>query len=265
MARILYHYTSIDALLNGIIVNESKNNKDVCLWATHSEYLNDKTEIKYSRDIIIDEIMKFQNGKYQEIFNYYNDLVFEETFILSFSEAIDSIPMWSMYGKNGNGISLGFQFYEDDERIAECKYLNENEVTQEIQSKLNQMELSPPKVNELYSEQQLLIYNELYYKKFTIKPPSFKYEKEFRMFIDPSSTAEQQFGDFGPHSQINFRISNNMLIPYYKWYFPKQELSEIIIGPIENYTLAEKSLRLFLDKHGFSHTIIKKSACPLRT
>ncbi|MBQ4126552.1 MAG: hypothetical protein IJD72_01100, partial [Alistipes sp.] len=42
---LLYYYTDIDALLNGIIVKDPKENKEICLWATRCTHLNDKNEL----------------------------------------------------------------------------------------------------------------------------------------------------------------------------------------------------------------------------
>ena len=45
----LYHYTSIEALLNGIIVNNPSEGKEICLWASNCEYMNDPDEVKTGR------------------------------------------------------------------------------------------------------------------------------------------------------------------------------------------------------------------------
>lgn len=38
--KILYHYTSIDALFGGIIVKDNPQpNKEICLWATNCLYI----------------------------------------------------------------------------------------------------------------------------------------------------------------------------------------------------------------------------------
>ena len=46
MSSGLYHYTSIEALYNGIIQQDCKLGQEICLRATNVLYLNDKEEIK---------------------------------------------------------------------------------------------------------------------------------------------------------------------------------------------------------------------------
>ena len=62
----VYCYTDIDALLNGIIVNSPKENKEICLWATKWSHFNDPSELKAGL----------------ELFTQVSDLDFEVEFIV---------------------------------------------------------------------------------------------------------------------------------------------------------------------------------------
>ena len=260
--NIIYHYTSIDALLNGILVIEPKQYEEICLWATHSDYLNDKTEIKFSSKLIDNKIKKFCNGKFYQTYNEIKELENDkEIHILSFSKTVDSIPMWSMYGKNGKGIMLGFNFYSDDLEI-KCSYLDKKDLSAYLDVIINKLlqYSNEDKVN--FESIKILV--ELYMQRFAIKSKHFEYEKEIRMIINPNNTLEQTIDDSIPYSQVNFRIKDNILTPYFKYYFSKNELVELWIGPTQNKKLSNNSLRKYLDKYGFSHTKIINSSCPLR-
>jgi len=89
--KMIYHYTSIDALVNGIIHSD----KEICLWATHCEYLNDPN------DTYIGKMLLLENEDIKciitDIFPEKNILT--TSYIISFSETEDCLPMWNMYAK----------------------------------------------------------------------------------------------------------------------------------------------------------------------
>lgn len=263
--KIIYHYTSLDALLNGIIVKEPVMFNEICMWATHSYFLNDKSEIKYSSELIDDKIKNYCNGKFYQSYIDIKELIDEkEIHILSFSNTIDSLPMWSMYGKQGEGIILGFDYDLIDLRSIKCNYIEQKDLNQFIDAIINKLPISENEDNETKIKQNEIL-AELYYQRFAIKSKCFEYEEEIRLIINPNTTLEQIFNESNPHLQLNFRINDNILIPYFKYYFQKASLVELWIGPTVNQTLSANSLRKYLDKYGFNHTKIRYSDCPLRT
>lgn len=50
--KIVYQYTNIEALFNGIIVKNPILNKEICLWASNCEYMNDPDEVRTGRKFI---------------------------------------------------------------------------------------------------------------------------------------------------------------------------------------------------------------------
>ena len=110
--ELLYHYTNVEALFNGILVNNPSSDKNaISLFATDSEYLNDTNEIHYGNlqiDAMISDpfaeefIVTKDVKKYEDI----------QHFVTSFSRAKDILPMWATYGKRGSGIALGFDSME---------------------------------------------------------------------------------------------------------------------------------------------------------
>ena len=262
--NIIYHYTSLDALFNGILVTNPEKFKEICMRATHSDYLNDKSEIKFSSELIDNKMKKFCAGKFYESYIEIKEVIDEkEIHILSFSKTKDSLPMWSMYGKQGKGIMLGFDFQSDDLKF-KCNYLDEKDLSTFLDEIINKL-LNYENEDSRIKFKQPEILAELYNQRFAIKSKCFEYEKEIRMIINPNMTIEQIFNESHPHSQIDFTVKDNILTPYFKFYFPKETLVELWIGPTQNPTLSANSLRKYLDKYGFNHTKIRYSDCPLRT
>jgi len=110
----LYHYTTIESLVEGIIPKD--NDDKLTFWATHCDYMNDPQEMKADFERLDNDYSHIT-----AIGNLYAALVDEKNekgrkiddiFLLSFSEKKDFLPMWSMYGKNGNGIVLEFEKFK---------------------------------------------------------------------------------------------------------------------------------------------------------
>ena len=260
----LYHYTSIEALLNGIIVNNPSEGKEICLWASNCEYMNDPDEVKTGRRFA-EKIFGISQPDFKKSLLKSEEKIREKLFITSFSSTKDCLPMWRMYGNNCYGISLGF-----DAKIIldmckgviyQCLYID-NKYRRELNTLFNNV--SNADCNTQNDFKQVLermalalldnISNFVYlfvFAMFLAKNPYYSYEKECRLFL----IAEQN---------IEFRHRNNLIIPYIKYYLPKSALKEIWIGPANDMARVTKSLKKYLDYMGFGHVVIKKSQIPYR-
>jgi len=276
--KIIYQYTNIEALFNGIIVEKpKKTNKEICLWASHYMYLNDPSEIaigqKYVEEILSQYfIEKDDNDSNNDSINNAN------CFITSFSTTIDSLPMWSMYGKSGAGIALGFDrdiiHKESESFLYKCVYLDK-EIRDKIASfcESNRIEKIPGKtfnfllgigllaflyksfkdekpIKESIADEEILLL--LQFMMFA-KDPAYKYENEVRLILSDKD------------SKVKYRCQNNLIIPYLENFFPKKALKEIWVGPTNDMGRTVKSLETYLNHMGFSGIEIKKSEVPYRT
>ena len=143
---LIYHYTNASALL-GMFKNCSKENPYITMWATHALYLNDPTEYEYGkekcydilpileekmgipvesristmRDMYITEMSKLRDFISS---TRPNSIQYGTPYLISFSKSEDSLPMWSNYAQNGNGIAIGFNPDKLSEyiKIKDCKY-----------------------------------------------------------------------------------------------------------------------------------------------
>ena len=278
--KTIYQYTNIEALFNGIIVKEPKKKDDeICLWASHYMYLNDPTEIEIGQKCFEENLGHCIEGNNN---NAKNDTINDsEYFITSFSTTIDSLPMWSMYGRNGSGIALGFdkdilRKEGNEVFLYKCVYLDKD-VKDNIASfcenyKGEKLTKEDSKILGIFVIIVLLV--ALYLETKTEKPfkellddsdimylflfmmfakdPAYNYENEIRLLLQPDK------------DKIKYRCQNNLIIPYIENFFPKKALKEIWIGPTNDMERTEKSLRLYLDNKGFSDVKIYRSKVPYR-
>lgn len=273
-AKILYHYTSIEALFGGIIVKDRPNpNKEICLWASNCRYMNDPKE--FSTGIrLAHEMLDIPSN---ESIQVASEQIKEYIYIISFSSAVDCLPMWGMYGQNGQGLALGFDttVIKTNFILSKCVYAtdeNKKWLKEEI-SKLKhvpndwwkQLEVENILSNFFESFGNLL---GVYILLWSLgKHPAYEYEKEeraiFQIMKDVHNQDTQDFSE--PNKKtIKYRLRGNLIVPYIELYLPKSALKEIWIGPNNDMKRAVQSLRTYLDYMGFNEVEIKQSKVPYR-
>lgn len=263
--KIIYHYTNIPALFNGIL---SEN--DICLWATNAQYMNDPQEICFGHKLVSYTILdKESDNEFEKTKNEF----IKNSFITSFSYKNDFLPMWSMYGENGAGISLGFNselLTNANQILLNCVYFsktNHDEIVEYL------MKVEEPMLSSIFNLKKIKTQNLPKKEKFEIlknsshdllfyvlynivtivaaKNSAYSYEEEVRLMnLNPTN--------------IKFRKQENIIVPYIEQHFPKDALQEIIIGPTNNMEQSESSLRTYLDNLGYKHVTIKRSEVPYR-
>lgn len=237
-----YHYTSLDALINGIIGQNPEPQKEICLWATHSQYMNDPSEFSMGISLIdsMYDILGINNNTdLQQKWSCTKEF-YKSCFLTCFSENADSLPMWNMYGNNGQGVALEFHKgmpEVDNEYILKCEYTPDS-IIQRIKD-------LKPKGTEYIATYIALL-------PFILKHSAYQYENEIRYVSN------------FPNIPTHFRCKNGKLILYKKVYLEKGLLKSVTIGPSANSELLENSLRLFLNERGFENIPIKKSIIPYR-
>lgn len=240
--KYLYHYTTIDALVNGIIVPSPKNGEEICLRATHNQYMNDPLEFQWGVSLLenISAELEKKGIDIKQVKDFFEGYK-KNFYFLCFSEQSDCLPMWTMYGGNGHGVSLKFgkfQQTEQNEWLVKCEY------------DLNKI---LPRYSELLQVNQIAAFTYLALTPFMLKHVAYSYEKETR-FV----------GTF-PYILTKYRYKNGLAIPYKEIVAEKDVLESIVIGPAADQDTIEKSLRKFLDDHKFNHVMIERSRIPYRT
>lgn len=251
MNEFVYHYTTLSAI-PGII-----GKKCLCFWATHRAFLNDPQEGIFGRSILKDILPGFSYCD-----NY-------ETFILSLSANINSIPMWTSYADGGKGVALKLStkvlldvrpainitpcFYGREARLEAQKMVDMTklgiiDLRQDSNSPDNPIN-NKSKTEEIRSYTQMRMYINLLN---SIKEEYYRYEEEFRIYNGAT-----------PDS-VKFRERKDVLIPYIEMSFPKQVLSEIIIGPANSKELASSSITQLLKYRDYNNVLVTKSRMQFR-
>lgn len=257
-AKILYHYTSVEALFGGIIVKDSPQpNKEICLWGTNCLYMNDPEELNTGMQLA-HEILGIPSDESIQVLK---DRVKDNVYIISFSSAIDCLPMWRMYGKNGHGLAIGFDttVLETTFSLSKCVYATETN-KEWLKSEISRLMDEPkdwwkqPKGENILSK---ILENAgtvlgVYILLWVLgKNSSYEYEQEIRCF-------------FPEENGIKYRLRDSLIVPYVEQYLPKSAIKEIWIGPTNDMDRATRSLRTYLDHMGFNEVEIKQSKVPYR-
>lgn len=216
---ILYHYCSVDALLN-ILSKKS-------LWLSDSSKTNDKQEIFWLLSNIVMIIDNTIEALIKEFIPELSDcsallslLLKEATsgyekaenikakkFLTCFSEDRDLLSQWRAYGDDGNGVAIGvtseYLFeYENRGMYDFTKVIYDPEVTTQFvqdivkeQIKYILMNYSKdPQNKDQFKLDISLLLNSIYEEGYIFKNPAFHEEKEWRL-IRKATTANWDDGD----------------------------------------------------------------------
>lgn len=255
--RALYQYTSLESIVEGILGSNRESGKEILLRATCLSYMNDPLELKTGVDLA--------NFVLQNVID--ESLVSEELipdvrkqiYATCFSQKRDSLPMWSTYGNNGQGVALLFdakslvQSYSS--KIFHCIYDHGDDVLRLLKDWLRKGHQCSTSEYEKYAETlpesrtpSKVVYSLL---MFAAKNKSYKYEDEVRAMVMDDSP-------------IHYRVSGNLIIPYKEHYLPKEALHEIIIGPCNDPVRAKESVIGYLESIGMGHVFVSNSDVPYR-
>lgn len=242
---LMYHYTSLDAML-GIIRRDN-----IVMWATHYQYLNDK-----------DEIIKGVNAMKAHEPSISSD-IFENLFILSFSNTIDDLSMWYMYSAGYSGCMLGFRQSIVSGDMSVCTYGNDEAEFQikGIKQLLSEGTLvgvdenTPKSSYDLLMDRNTLLRRSIIATAIGFKNKEFAFEKEVRIYVD----LEEEYSHI-----IKYRKRNSEIIPYIECLIEKDALAEIWIPNNEAKDRTKKSIERMLKQYGYNNTIVKVSNTSFR-
>lgn len=282
MVTIFFHYCSIESFI-GMTQATSKENPNLTLWVSHIASLNDPQERIYGEELverIINGIPKEKRMSEEQFPNTENTTLYHklqksdprysmelDKYILSLSKSEDNLPMWSMYGKNGQGICIGFDkvlLRKHIEKLAQKikireiwygeKQLLENkrEIEETYQNRKTFFETISQQM-KVHVEAQNLDYSIKQQYVYHIKHEAYQYEQEVRLIIDELKT---------PH----YRQNNGRLIPYITYQIPIDCITKIIIGPSLDQETTNQTLTKLLWDKGFDLDLVKieKSTIPYR-
>lgn len=245
--ELIYQYTTWNSLFNGIIRPSESDEKKVHLWSTNCKYLNDPNEINKG-EAIVDVILK---RLFETQWSFHDDEHLNSYFISSFCsyKNKNSLPMWNLYGANGDGLSIGFKysyFAGPEFTKGHCIYTSP-QTWNEIISSIEYAKTHKPTKTPNGDKFSLYLYELMSLGKDVC----YEYEDEIRVITNSSDSP-------------NYRMSGNLIIPYMESVFPKDAIQEIIIGPCNDYERSEASLKFWLKNARMEHVKVVYSNLPFR-
>ena len=275
MPERLYHYTGRPGLV-GIVESGQ-------LWASDINYLNDTTEIRYSRALLgrLGERLRADSSP-----EYAVDLVCQVAaaltaaattppmFVISLCHDGDNLSQWRGYAEEGRGYAIGF----DREVLEHTARLQGFTMVPIIYDRSDQEEhlaevlrdavgivrdWGNDPTNAPSPEQQLIELSlGITFAAMFVKDQRFVDEREWRLIrtIVP--------GVWDPRTRI--RVVNGVDLSYEELELVNPEsgalsLDEIVIGPIGHAEKAEAEVRALLDDNGLHGASIGRSSLPLRS
>lgn len=294
---IAYHYTSLEVLqklIEGIV--EKDGQRYFVFHASSIFSMNDPQEFYWGYQIVLNQlksldkkhhtkgifkISTFAEHYSQELFyQVFIDSLYKQKlipFIICFSTCRDSLPMWSMYSKNGKGVCLGFRHLDtflhlennDIKDVSFVKHLQASEVYYDnsvLSSALNTIDFGYERyLNEVHKigvNQGKVLWNiKINYIASImvciapyIKTKDYKFENELRLF---QSVRDEQ--------EVKYKVNaEGHLIPYVDTLIPVDWLSEIIVGPCLCYKPTEQALNCELMQKGLPDIKISRSSVSYR-
>ena len=265
----VYHYTSLDALFNGMLLEQPVNGMQICLWASSVLCVNDTQEVRIAFDFVRDHIVKIEDAN--DDVSMMTEML-ADYYVTSFSLLRDSLLMWHRYAKNATGISICFDVnvlrQSAKDSLIKCVYLKP-EVLDKIRS---YMKDSKP-VSCTFGQFALVCFVLLVglskskdrdkvvgrisaFLDFlmSLKNRDYIDENEARLFVVEQNT----------NAKSRVREQKD-IVEYVERFFPKEAVVEIMVGP--NNLDKEKTalfIKRYLDRIGMSHVKVTTSGVHYR-
>ena len=289
----IYHYTSPGGLL-GILKDGGEPN----LFFTQYDSLNDISERDHAVELIHSVCKKCLKNK---IFDQsFYELVIDciqpqkilfaqpsakhpgtikpswheyDTYICSFSENEDSLPMWNYYSKSHHYEGYNLGFYIEHElldllngyklKVARVIYSDQDKeklIKNMLVAIAKKMETEERETGKSWLMSWLSdSINDLV---FACKKSCFAHEEEVRMILRVPQ--DYRNTGIGRVSKRLHRDNNGFIIPYVEYTFAKGMVYEIHIAPLLNSKVAKQNVDDLLKQRGYPSVPVIPSEIPIR-
>ncbi len=251
----LYHYTDLNAVHS--ILDTHK------IRMTDIRFLNDKTEYLQGINILREAAADIFSGNddyypgfveaatewLPKIFNELENFQYatEAMYVASFSRSEDTLSQWRSYGMFAVGLDedlLTEELNSNKIDCIECHYVfDSNDAIDRANDLLHEQALS--QINDFWLLEDPQNHNSTLYDDLkevvsllatTFKHSCFSEEHEVRLVKKTEADAEN----------IQFRVKNNLLIPFFELELSPEVFTCIRIGPLERQELVEQTLEIFV-------------------
>jgi len=261
----LYHYTTQAGFL-GIIDKKE-------IWATHTQYLNDRREFRHAVDVFREELESLRSQWDAERLKCFSglsmglldDLSRTNVCVASFSADPDSLSQWRAYGGTA-GFSIGIpgddlRALVDTDRsfLAKCVYdaAHQREIARALLEELADQFLAWDKTAVRPPGGNFHAY--LFRFAPLFKHQSFSGEREWRIITHPIMCT---------HPRFDFRPGVSKLTPYYRFPLADEQhrfgFSEVVVGPTPHDEEAVAAVKGLLIRHGLRDVSVRISDVPFR-
>jgi len=261
----LFHYTTQTGLL-GIIKGKE-------IWATHTQYLNDRREFRHALSVFRDELVTLRTNDADRAkcfhgasLNLADDLSLTNVCVASFSEEPDSLPQWRAYG-GGAGFSLGMpgehlRALVDTENgfLVRCVYdaAKQREIARALLEEVADQIIAGETSKFQPSGGNLTAY--LFRFAPLFKHDSFSGEREWRIITRPLMCG---------HHRFDFRQGLSAITPYFRFPLEQEQqpfrLSKVVVGPTPHSELAVAAVNSLLVAHNLKDVFVCSSRVPFRS
>lgn len=273
---LLYHYTNLEGL-KGIINSRS-------IWFTHASTLNDPTELKYGKQLILNSIEKVNSNikdrNIKELLDGLTtnisafDTVLYHTYVACFCKSENLLSQWRSYAAQGGGYNLGLRFKTDTKFYhASDKSKEETHVIlrKMIYDVEEQKQLVMDYISSITSSAEAYLkkphpvsdgwgyiaamesVNILFDLMLSFKNPVFREENEWRLIIGKQDTHRPEL--------LKFREVKESLIPYIEMHIAENSngkflfpLRSIKFGPMLDEARTKSALKLYINKQASLET-----------
>jgi len=256
---LLWHYTNAQGFY-GITTQKE-------LWATHVEYLNDRTEGVHAAvllEALLKRVFPTQAAARAALTGRRAD-----AFVFAMSERGDRLDNWRVYANGGRGYALGFGRKSvakvPNAILQQCEYIDpalplesqDFAIRAAIDARADVWALiseSGDKADPRRVERQVRSWVDAAVSKLgpALKHIAFAEEREHRLVYS------------GSHVGLRLRVSpTDRLVPYVPLQFESEMLLTVCLGP--GMTVAdERATRLHLEANGYSDVEVIASNVPLQ-
>jgi hypothetical protein len=243
----LFHYTDVAAVMSILEKQE--------IWLTDVRFLNDSQEFYDGVDFVQSAIGNIAGVKATDGFmgvacnyistitssSFKHELEISQKFVCSFSQRGDLLSQWRSYGSYA--IEFDKEKFSDSLSLVDCVYCEEQKKQKSL-SKLGDSllylagafrkdgGLGGPEVSEVQMDLVSLC--------LSFKNKHFSEEAEVRSVVSDDVSSQD----------IKYRARGGLLVPYVAYDFPIESVKAIHIGPMENQSLAKKSICMLVEQLG---------------
>lgn len=284
--ELLYHYTDAAGLV-GIVTTAE-------LWATDALYLNDASEFTYIFELIREELQRVIESDNPHppgaaevvgMIEFARELALDSLrddmsfFVACFCENKDFLSQWRGYARGTGGFAIGFKRIEEEcltpdypstswwfEQVDYNLPKQRMEIRKQLKKAMKHNKPTGESYEDLLDAWDSFkdgYFGAIDSKALLYKHPGFAEEKEWRITVrlsraELTSAGLPRFhtGSLGPVPYVPVN-GHGARSP------SRLPIGEIVIGPTQNPSLAERSIRLLLGSSGYDDVAVTHSTIPL--